>query len=217
MMAVARHIEIDSFISKYQYLCSSGYEASLTFKSDNGQTRVSFEVNLGFLPPPLSMPPPGTSSTKRKSPAYNRRLERRRDSRPCYPNSTPSESYAKKTTEEVDSMNVMCKPTFGSPVCEDTKTEAVVEDCCEASAANVVETEKVDSFEEVERTSILQNSKPKILQPLRLVSFNEKYGNATYVSTKHERKPSAVNERSTSDAGSLSAIDHLKILTNYCS
>ena len=159
------------------------------------------------------MPPPGTSSTKRKSPAYNRCLERCRDSRLSYPNSTPSESYAKKTTEEVDSMNVMCKaeePTFRSTVCEDMKTEAVVEDCCEASAANVVETEKVDSFEEVERTRILQNSKPKILQPLRLVSFNEKYGNATYVSTKHERKPSAVNERSTSDAGSLSAIDHLK-------
>ena len=122
---MAIHLEIDSFVSKYRHLCTLGYEASLTFKSNNGHTQISFEVNLGFMPPPFSMPPPATPSPRPRSPAYNRRLKRRSDSRLNNLDSTPCESNAKKTTEEVDSTNVLCKtqePTFGSTVCEDMKT-----------------------------------------------------------------------------------------------
>ena len=78
--------ELDSFVEKFRYLCSAGFDATLTLRSEKGQAHVSFNVNLGFLPPPLAFPPPAsnvysTPCQRRRSPSYYRRLKKRSDAR----------------------------------------------------------------------------------------------------------------------------------------
>ena len=69
--------ELDSFVSKFRYMCSAGYKTSLTFSSENGTAHVRFDANLGFLPPLLSVPPPVSPLQRQRSPSYFRRLKRR--------------------------------------------------------------------------------------------------------------------------------------------
>ena len=75
--------ELQSFVNKFKYLCSAGYSSLLTFKAENGTTKISFDVSLGFLPPPISLPPPVVSQilpnkNKKRNASYVRRLDRRR-------------------------------------------------------------------------------------------------------------------------------------------
>ena len=91
--------ELESFVAKFRYLTCAGYQTSLTVRSENGQTRVSFDVNLGILPPPFSCPPPGVSPTqRRRSPSYFRRLKRRSEERK---NSDLYSNVEEVVTEEV--------------------------------------------------------------------------------------------------------------------
>ena len=69
--------ELESFINQFKYLSSAGYCASLKLTTEMGAVKVSFDVSLGFLPPPLTRPPPQTSGKKRNS-SYLRRQEKRR-------------------------------------------------------------------------------------------------------------------------------------------
>ena len=75
--------ELESFIKQFKYLSSAGYYASLQLTTENGAVKVSFDVSLGFMPPPLTRPPPyhvcspQTSGKKRNS-SYLRRQEKRR-------------------------------------------------------------------------------------------------------------------------------------------
>ena len=81
--------ELDSFLAKYKYLCSAGHKASLSFKSENFCTRISLDVELPFMTPPWSLPPPSCvqtptmspTSLRHRSPSYYRRLKRRYDAR----------------------------------------------------------------------------------------------------------------------------------------
>ena len=99
--------ELNSFVDKFQYLCSAGFNASLTFNSNGaGHARVLFEVDLGFIQPPLTVPPPTSPSQKCRSPAYYRRLKKRRDLRqktdPSNENNiTQNENDAITVTEKV--------------------------------------------------------------------------------------------------------------------
>ena len=75
--------ELESFIKQFKYLSSAGYYASLQLTTENGAVKVSFDVSLGFMPPPFTRPPsyhgysPLTSRKKRNS-SYLRRQEKRR-------------------------------------------------------------------------------------------------------------------------------------------
>ena len=70
--------ELESFINQFKYLSSAGYSASLKITTENGAVKVSFDVSLGSIPPPLTRPPPRyecspqTSGKKRNS-SYLRR------------------------------------------------------------------------------------------------------------------------------------------------
>ena len=76
--------EIDSFVLKFKYLCHAGYKASLSLESDNGEAFVSLKAGLGFLPPPLLLPPAQGHDhgqhlpSIHRGPAYARRQEKRR-------------------------------------------------------------------------------------------------------------------------------------------
>ena len=78
---MATSSEIESFVSKFRYLCSAGFKASLKLNCEDGHAFISFDVNLGPLPPPLFIPPPVSPVQRRKSPSYYRRLKRRSDAR----------------------------------------------------------------------------------------------------------------------------------------
>ena len=83
---MGNYFELESFIAKFRYLCSAGYDASMTLSSEKGEARISFNVNLGVLPPPMTVPPPATTAPdtpcqRRRSPSYYRRLKRRSNAR----------------------------------------------------------------------------------------------------------------------------------------
>ena len=59
--------EIDSFFTKFKYLCCSGVNASLN---------VTLHAEGGFIGPPIPQTP-----VKQRSPAYGRRLARRQTKR----------------------------------------------------------------------------------------------------------------------------------------
>ena len=105
MMATSNQ-ELDSFLAKFKYLCSAGYKASVSFKSENFCTRISLDVDLPFLAPPWSLPPPAcvltpkmsSTSERRRSPSYYRRLKRRRDER-LKENSDATDDLDKNVTD----------------------------------------------------------------------------------------------------------------------
>ena len=79
----ASNWELDSFLSKFKYLSSAGFKASIIFKTENFTTHVSLDGEVPCLLPPCNFPPPSNvvSSPRRRSPAYYRRLQRRREAR----------------------------------------------------------------------------------------------------------------------------------------
>ena len=76
--------ELESFVTKFKYLCSAGYSTSLSLKAENGIAKISFDVSLGFLPPPTSQPPPQCVNmysplpSKKRNASYMRRQDKRR-------------------------------------------------------------------------------------------------------------------------------------------
>ena len=124
--------ELNSFVTKFHYLCSAGFKASLTLNSSgDGRARVAFEVELGFLQPPVTVPPPVSPSSKqRRSPAYNRRLKKRREARQKLDNLydanlDPNDSIT--VTEEVRKQNVeIVGPSIDNDVKVDHTEEVLI-------------------------------------------------------------------------------------------
>ena len=81
------HHELDSFVTKFKYLCSAGFKAALSITTtENCGTHVSLNADLPFIAPPCYLPPPTIVTTSMKSPRYRspsyyRRLRRRRNAR----------------------------------------------------------------------------------------------------------------------------------------
>ena len=70
--------EVDSFVSKFKHLWNSGIDATLTVKSKNGKATVVLTADLGPLPgPPCQVYLPRHPLRQDRSPAYQRRQERR--------------------------------------------------------------------------------------------------------------------------------------------
>ena len=94
-------------MSKFKNLQYAGYKASLTLEAEHGEAYVTLKASLGCLPPPEYIPPvhPGyglhVPSVKR-SPAYNRRQERRKVARLAAGNQdTQAEKVREEITEEI--------------------------------------------------------------------------------------------------------------------
>ena len=82
--------ELENLLAQFRFMSSAGHKTSLNLSSEEGCISVSFNVELGFMSPPVGIPPPQSSSPFRKSPSYYRRLKRRRDARASIVTSTPS-------------------------------------------------------------------------------------------------------------------------------
>ena len=82
---MASELELTSFLTKFKQLCNAGLEASLLLKSKNGIASVSLEVTLGPLlesSPKANQGDAAATKRKRKrSPAYYRRQNNRRNAR----------------------------------------------------------------------------------------------------------------------------------------
>ena len=78
-------LELTSFLTKFKQLCNAGLEASLLMKSTNGIASVSLEVTLGALlessPKADQYVPFVTKKKRKRSPAYYRRQDLRRNAR----------------------------------------------------------------------------------------------------------------------------------------
>ena len=109
--------EIDSFLSKFRYLCSTGFKASLNISCENGRTVVDLHVDLGCTLPPVGISPPTIApSMSPRSPSYYRCLKRRkakRDSLDSFVNSRNSFPV----TNEVNSSS----STYGTEVLENAR------------------------------------------------------------------------------------------------
>ena len=87
-LIITSNNDLDGLISNFRYLCCSGYKTSLNISSENGRAVVDFHVDLGFIQPPVEVPPPNASYVSpeplpkcHRSPSYYRRLRRRRAAR----------------------------------------------------------------------------------------------------------------------------------------
>ena len=63
--------EIESFLTKFKYLCNSGLSATLNLESHLGKATVTLKVEVGICPPNL-IPP-----QRYRGQAYQRRQLRR--------------------------------------------------------------------------------------------------------------------------------------------
>ena len=70
------HCEVDSFVTKFKYLCHAGIKATLTVEAENGEASVTLRAGLGPIPPPLLVPGHG-HRRQHRGPSYQRRQERR--------------------------------------------------------------------------------------------------------------------------------------------
>ena len=131
----ASGVELTSFVTKYRYLCSAGFQAHLSFSCQNGRTHVSLNVDLGILQPPVEQPPPTATlskSSKCRSPSYSRRLQRRRHERESA--NSPYVDTEKVITTEAEEVPVR------KEVAEFIKGE-VTEKVVESTVSNVSEKE----------------------------------------------------------------------------
>ena len=71
--------EIDSFLTKFKYLCCTGVNASLNVTCSSGKATVMLHAEVGFISPPT--PQVLQTPVKQRSPAYGRRLARRQAKR----------------------------------------------------------------------------------------------------------------------------------------
>ena len=72
-------VELNSFITKFKYLCHAGFDASLNLSCAHGKATVTLQAEIGFMGPPPSQVP--HTPFKRRSPAYSRRIARRQTMR----------------------------------------------------------------------------------------------------------------------------------------
>ena len=87
-------------------------------------------------------------------------------------------------------------------VSEDREKEAAAEVCCDVSAVES-ENQDVNAEDKHEDLNVVKDVKPELLEPLKMVTYNDRYGNPpTYVSTQNERTSLTNNERSTIGADS---------------
>ena len=156
--------EIESFISKFKYLCSAGYSSTLSLSSEKGQVSVSFNVNLGFLPPPTGVPPPSSVlSPRRRSPSYIRRLKRRKDAREapeCNLNEKQDTVEVSEDTNYLEDTNKDVNNTV------EAVSHSVSLTC---GSADVVETSHSDQEEEDPEEIARDRVVEKLLEKIKLV------------------------------------------------
>ena len=125
------HTEIDSFVLKFKYLCHAGYKASLSLESENGEAFVSLKAGLGFLPPPLLLPPAQGHGhgqhlpPRNRGPAYTRRQERRRAAakQPVEAVKAPNISRDSENDEKSEDIEIT-QEVIGSNIMENCEKDA---------------------------------------------------------------------------------------------
>ena len=46
-------VELNSFITKFKYLCHAGFDASLNLSCAHGKATVTLQAEIGFMGPPF--------------------------------------------------------------------------------------------------------------------------------------------------------------------
>ena len=77
------HCEVDSFVSKFKYLCHAGIKATLQIEGVGGEASVTLTARLGPIhpPPPHALEPNGQPSRYYRGPSYRCRQEQRKAAR----------------------------------------------------------------------------------------------------------------------------------------
>ena len=163
MLIMATELELSSFLTKFKQLCSAGYEATLVLKSTNGQASVSLDVKLGTVESSsINAPSTGVSSAfkprRKRSPAYHRRQELRRNVR-----KSVHEAAAKVADDDMNKIDVGQIST--NIVCEaDTKVLEVNIDQAEESLDSEIEDDNMNDKEydlSEELNNLIMESKRK--------------------------------------------------------
>ena len=77
IMATSAHLEIQSFVSKFFFLKSCGYDSDLRFINKNGILRVEFYTSLGSVSPSSQ----DFNQHRHMKPSVRRRRKRRKENR----------------------------------------------------------------------------------------------------------------------------------------
>ena len=108
--------EIDSFLTKFKYVCSEGINASLNITSSNGKAIVTLHAEIGAIGAPKSPKTP----LKHRSPAYYRRIARRQAMR-----QTVDENHSVEAGEASTEFGTVIVNETAKPVMEDDAAETL--------------------------------------------------------------------------------------------
>jgi hypothetical protein len=119
--------EVDSFVTKFKHLCQTGFKATLTITSSDGEATVVLTAGLGPIPPTQlhhDLLHHGQPSPYR-GPAYQRRQERRQAARKA----------AAAEQASAEGTDVQAAAEAGATFAAEEVVEVVVdEDTCDESA-----------------------------------------------------------------------------------
>ena len=193
--------ELEHLLMQFRYMSSAGYKTTFNLSSEKGHVIASFNVDLGFMQPPVDKPPPSSLSPIRKSPSYYRRLKRRREAR----ESTTIAATNEDTEKVSDVIEAEAEGSIQSESCLDNK-EADVSLISNTEAENVLEmdiqekqniTEEVytdDKNAHVEVDDRCTLEVPCIQDERKAVVFNKAYGNDVSSHNGNSQKPSALSQ-----------------------
>ena len=191
--------ELEHLLMQFRYMSSAGYKTTFNLSSEKGHVIASFNVDLGFMQPPVDKPPPSSLSPIRKSPSYYRRLKRRREARESTTIASINED-TEKVSDVIEAegsiQSESCLDNKEAEVCLISNTEA--EDVSEMDIQEKQDiTEEVntdDKNAQVEVDDGCTLEVPCIQDERKAVVFNKAYGNYVSSHNGNSQKPSALSE-----------------------
>ena len=163
---MAADTEIESFLTKFKCLCSSGINASLNISSSQGKAIVTLHAEIGFLTKPTNVPHTGTPVVKHRSPAYHRRIARRHATRQFTDNiNSSNEAEEASIVDNVDTnVHVAVKPATvddavtQSEIASGIESVQAEQDCNDSNVEHIenIEDDEELSKDEVERDRLVE-------------------------------------------------------------
>ena len=143
--------ELASFVLKFQDLCSSGKNATLSLSSSSGRVYANLSIEIGYVKSPQKLPVSSRSptlNTHHVSPSRKRRMERRAESRKLFAEEAKNDLTA-------DELNVL---EAAEKAVDDSLNSSVLEESLKVGNDNIVVQSNLVQKEDCENDSVIDTT-----------------------------------------------------------